>query len=411
MVAQEEQSGAVPAGDQGPRPDWAALYERHRGAMLRVAASRLRLAGRDTDQARDVVNQVFVEVMSHPPATVSNWESYLVRATSHRVTDRLSAAEARRAFPAGTGADDPPPRPMMSRIRQSGLCAASSYATGYVKSSPGSLTASAELSGSGCSRGKRTSRSLRCSASRKQGCRSCGGAGSRRCGPRSAPISPSGWTTTKGQPVTNHDPELLASLADQYLDFLAGNQDQPPSLQGLSPAQRREVHASWSLLRASWHATEEHVPPPLADDPLARALGLVPDPRQRLDGQQLAQARKNRGLKASQLADLLTSRGWDVPARTVVRWEMADSADIAPALLAAIAEVLGVPAERLAASAADPGPVAEEVEAALRTTRFAELAARWAAKAGLTVESAQAALRQTMVLATARRGAHLTSEQ
>ena len=211
--------------------------------------------------------------------------------------------------------------------------------------------------------------------------------------------------------MTNHDPELLASLADQYLDFLAGNQDQAPSLQGLSPAQRREVHASWNLLRASWHATEEYVPPPLADDPLARALGLVPDPRQRLDGQQLAQARKNRGLKASQLADLLTARGWDVPARTVVRWEMAASADIAPALLAAIAEVLGVPAERLAASAADPGPVAEEVEAALRTTRFSELAARWAAKAGLTVESAQAALRQTMVLATARRGAHLTSEQ
>jgi len=107
LVTQEEQSGAVPAGDQGPRPDWAALYERHRGAMLRVAASRLRLAGRDTDQAQDVVNQVFVEVMSRPPATVSNWESYLVRATSHRVSDHLSAAETRRAFPAGTAADDP----------------------------------------------------------------------------------------------------------------------------------------------------------------------------------------------------------------------------------------------------------------------------------------------------------------
>lgn len=107
MVAQEEQSGAVRAGNQAPRPDWAALYERHRGAMLRVAASRLRLAGRDTDQAQDVVNQVFVEVMSRPPATVSNWESYLVRATSHRVSDHMSAAEARRAFPAGTGAGNP----------------------------------------------------------------------------------------------------------------------------------------------------------------------------------------------------------------------------------------------------------------------------------------------------------------
>lgn len=52
------------------------------------------------------MNQVFVEVMSNPPATVSNWESYLVRATSNRVSDHLTAAEARRAFPVGTGADD-----------------------------------------------------------------------------------------------------------------------------------------------------------------------------------------------------------------------------------------------------------------------------------------------------------------
>jgi RNA polymerase sigma factor (sigma-70 family) len=106
LVAQEGQSGSIPAGDQARRPDWAALYECHRGAMLRVAASRFRLAGRDPDQAQDVVNQVFVEVMSNPPATVSNWESYLVRATSNRVSDHLTAAEARRAFPTGTGADD-----------------------------------------------------------------------------------------------------------------------------------------------------------------------------------------------------------------------------------------------------------------------------------------------------------------
>lgn len=211
--------------------------------------------------------------------------------------------------------------------------------------------------------------------------------------------------------MTNHDPELIASLADQYLDFLVGNQDRPPSQEGLTPAERREAEASWNMLRASWRAAEDYVPPPLTNDPLAHALGLVPDPQRRLDGQQLARARRNRGMKPSQLADLLTARGWDVPAKTVVRWELATGADVAPALLAAIAETLGVPAERLATSVTDPGPAGEQVEAALGTARFADLAARWAAKAGLTVESARAALRQTMVFATARRGAPLTAEQ
>lgn len=211
--------------------------------------------------------------------------------------------------------------------------------------------------------------------------------------------------------MTNRDPELLASLADQYLEFLAGNEDEPPSLQGLSPAQRREVRASWNLLRASWHAAEEYVPPPLADDPLAHALGLIPHPGQRLDGHQLARVRKNRRLKVSQLCDLLTARGWDVTVKTLVRWELATSADIAPALLASIAEVLGVSPDLLTSSAAAPGPAAEEVEAVLRTPRFTELAARWAAKAGVTIDSARAGLRQTMVVATARRGAHLTADQ
>ncbi len=93
-------------GSQGVRPDWAALYGQHRERMLRVAANRLRLAGRDTSQAQDIVQTVFVGVMEKSPEGIDNWEAYLVRATTNRVKDHLSAAEARRAFPVGTESEE-----------------------------------------------------------------------------------------------------------------------------------------------------------------------------------------------------------------------------------------------------------------------------------------------------------------
>lgn len=94
------------AGSRPARPDWAALYQRYRETMLRVAASLLRDAGRDTNTAQDIVQQVFTEVMKNPPATPGNWEAYLVKATGYRAKDHMSAAEARRAFPAGSGSED-----------------------------------------------------------------------------------------------------------------------------------------------------------------------------------------------------------------------------------------------------------------------------------------------------------------
>jgi RNA polymerase sigma-70 factor (ECF subfamily) len=96
-------------GNQPVRPDWAALYQRHRETMLRVSAGLLRQAGRDTDQAQDIVNQVFVEVMNNPPDPPGNWEAYLVKATANRTKDHMTTAEARRAVPAGTGARDDGP--------------------------------------------------------------------------------------------------------------------------------------------------------------------------------------------------------------------------------------------------------------------------------------------------------------
>jgi RNA polymerase sigma factor (sigma-70 family) len=108
-LAQHHHNDVDAPGDQPARLDWAALYQRHRESMLRVAGSLLRQAGRDTDQAQDVVNQVFVEVMNKPPDPPGNWEAYLVKATANRTKDHMTTAEARRAVPVGTGAQDDGP--------------------------------------------------------------------------------------------------------------------------------------------------------------------------------------------------------------------------------------------------------------------------------------------------------------
>ena len=116
-----------------------------------------------------------------------------------------------------------------------------------------------------------------------------------------------------------------------------------------------------------------------------------------------------RHLQASQLADLLAARGWDVDTKTVFRWEQAASAEIAPALLAAIAEVLRVPAEELTAAAGDHDPAATEVQAAAATPQFAGLARRWAKTSGQSPADACAGLQRLMLVTTARRGRHLNA--
>jgi RNA polymerase sigma factor (sigma-70 family) len=126
-LAQHDHNDVDAPGNQPARPDWAALYQRHREAMLRVAASLLRQAGRDTGQAQDIVNQVFVEVMNKPPDPPGNWEAYLVKATAYRTKDHMTTADARRAVPVGTGTRDDEPvlldRATDYDVEEQALCA------------------------------------------------------------------------------------------------------------------------------------------------------------------------------------------------------------------------------------------------------------------------------------------------
>lgn len=79
-----------------PPPDWAALYQKHRDAMYRVAARTLRGAGREAE-AEDVVMAAMESLMKKPPRGVKNWEAMMVKATTLRALDLLKSAAVKHA--------------------------------------------------------------------------------------------------------------------------------------------------------------------------------------------------------------------------------------------------------------------------------------------------------------------------
>lgn len=79
-----------------PPPDWAALYQKHRDAMYRVAARTLRSAGRAAE-AEDVVMIAMESLMKKPPRNVKNWEAMMVKATVLRALDLLKSATVKHS--------------------------------------------------------------------------------------------------------------------------------------------------------------------------------------------------------------------------------------------------------------------------------------------------------------------------
>src|SRR5665647_570665 len=80
-------------------PDWAALYQKHRDAMYRVAARVLRDAGL-TERAEDAVMDAMTSLMRSPPAgTVRSWEAVLVTAAKRKALDLLRSAALQHRGP------------------------------------------------------------------------------------------------------------------------------------------------------------------------------------------------------------------------------------------------------------------------------------------------------------------------
>jgi hypothetical protein len=190
----------------------------------------------------------------------------------------------------------------------------------------------------------------------------------------------------------------------------------------LDSKSRRDVEASI----ANWSAEDRtdfasiievadlmwevgHGAPPLDADPVAAMLGLIPDPHVGLDSGALSRARKNAKLKPSDVSERLLARGWDISARDVFRWENQTPSDVAPALIRAIAEVIGVSPEQLTT---DVGLSRERetLSSIVKSPRFDGLVNRWARLQGMPRSLASSAL-QSRLLATVHRGDRPDQEQ
>lgn len=196
--------------------------------------------------------------------------------------------------------------------------------------------------------------------------------------------------------------EVLANLLEARAGRVTGK-DQPV----LSEDDRAEVESLIEVADLLWKAG--HGAPPLESDPVAAMLGLIPAPRCALDPKALARARKNARLKPSELADRLVARGWDVQVRDVFRWETQSAADVAPALIKAIAEETNSSVDRLTKSQ-EAAAEHEAITAVTRSPKFEKLVERWARIQGLPRALAASALESRM-LATVHRGDRPDTDQ
>lgn len=197
----------------------------------------------------------------------------------------------------------------------------------------------------------------------------------------------------------------------KYDEILAAYLDSPTrklpegSASQLTDHERRELESLLDVAESLWDTSNGA--PPLEEDPVAAMLGLVPDRHSALNPKALVRLRKRAGLKVGQLADRLHARGWEVKAPDVFRWETTSAVDVAPALIAAIAEEIGASAAQITIDLAGEVEKAGELR---RNPRFKELAAKWAELQNLPSELAASAL-YSRALATVHRGQHPDTEQ
>lgn len=196
------------------------------------------------------------------------------------------------------------------------------------------------------------------------------------------------------------------AAVERYLDYLAGLAQGPPDLGGLPEAEAAQIGALFHAADLLWLGDAA---PPIEDDPVAAMLGLVPDSGLALDPKKMERARKKTHLKPSAVADRLNARGWEVTPSEVFDWQRHAHPEIPPALINAIADVLGTSPEALT-SANEETVLQPAISEVLEDSRFETLAARWGQLSGMAPASARSSLK-TKMLATVRRGDHLTANE
>jgi len=198
-----------------------------------------------------------------------------------------------------------------------------------------------------------------------------------------------------------NDPEFDA-LIDEYV-----RSGRRPSLEGLDESAREEAEALLRVAELVWE--QGHGAPPLEADPVAAALGLVPDPKTMLEPRALKSAMAKAGLQASEVARQLKAREWTVETRDVFAWTTKGRPDVPPALIRAVADVVGTSETKLSGERR-PTPFELAVRDVVQTPAFESLAERWAHLHRTTLASARTLLAARMP-AAAHRGDHPDTNQ
>ena len=149
--------------------------------------------------------------------------------------------------------------------------------------------------------------------------------------------------------------------------------------------------------------------PALVDDPVAAMLGLIPDSECRLSSAALSRARKRAQLSVSDVAARLRQRGWEFDKNDVFRWETRTATDVPPAVVQAIADLLGSSVDDLI-SGPSPASLPEHLSAVRRHPLFEQLVDRWA-QARRVSHAVAAATLESRMLTTVHRGQHPDTEQ
>lgn len=176
---------------------------------------------------------------------------------------------------------------------------------------------------------------------------------------------------------------------------------------GVDSSHGREALELLDTADLLWEAA--HGAPPLAQDPVAAMLGLVPDSSRSLNAHALKRAMHTAGFKPSSLAAKLNQRGWDVAPRDVFDWQARGNAVVPPALIQAIAEMVGAEADDLIID--QGGASAHQVfKSLISSPAFSALAERWARLRGTSVELGASAL-EARLAASVYRGTRPSDEQ
>lgn len=175
----------------------------------------------------------------------------------------------------------------------------------------------------------------------------------------------------------------------------------------LTDRERNELSSIVEMSDLLWLSAQGA--PALAEDPTAAMLGLLPDSECTLSSGALSRARKRARLSISDLAARLRERGWEVAKSDVFRWETRTAADVPPAVVQSVADILGAPVDDLI-SPPSTTSLPEGIKAARLHPLFEQLVDRWARARRVSTAVAAGTLESRM-LATVHRGEQPSTEQ